>query len=152
MITLIRRVIGSKESERSDSEVTSNFRTLIAACVILLEAAHADNECTDEEISHILDTIKSTFELTHEYADELLELAREEREEAIELWQFTNTINQEYTREEKLQVMEAVWRIIYADGQLEKHEDHLANKLAYLMHLSHREKIETKLRAKESFR
>jgi uncharacterized tellurite resistance protein B-like protein len=149
MLDLIRRVIGSsRRGGEALPGADSAVRTQIAACVVLLEAAHADCECTEEELSHALKTIESTFGLSREYAGELLDLARRERAGAADIWQFTNEINQNFSHREKVRMMEAVWRIIYADGYLEKHEDHLAHKLAALLRLSHREMIEAKLRAK----
>jgi uncharacterized tellurite resistance protein B-like protein len=146
MLDLIRKVIGSGTVAEPTTEADSARRTQIAASVILLEAAQADYECTKEEISHALDTIKSTFGLSREYAEELLELARQERAKAVDLWPFTSEINRNFNHGEKIAIMEAVWRIIYADGKLEKHEDHLAHKLAALLRLGHREMIDAKLK------
>lgn len=148
MLDLIRKVISRDMGGETAPGPDSAARTQIAACVVLLEAAHADYECTEEELSHALETIESTFELSREYALELMELARRERAQATDIWQFTNEINHNFSQDEKAGIMEAVWRIIYADGRLEKHEDHLAHKLAALLRLTHRELIEAKMRAK----
>lgn len=148
MLDLIKKVIGSGKGAGPATEADSARRTRIAASVILLEAAQADYECTGEEISHALDTIRATFGLSREYAEELLELARQERAQAVDLWPFTSEINRNFNHGEKIAIMEAVWRIIYADGKLEKHEDHLAHKLAALLRLGHREIIDAKLRVR----
>jgi uncharacterized tellurite resistance protein B-like protein len=148
MLDLIRKVISRGGGGETVLGADNAARTQIAACVILLEAAYADYECTEEELSHALKTIGSTFELSPEYAGELMELARRERAQATDIWQFTNEINRSFSQGEKAGIMEAVWRIIYADGKLEKHEDHLAHKLAALLRLTHREMIEAKMRAK----
>ena len=58
-------------------------------------------------------------------------------------------ISEHFSMEEKLAVMEDVWRIILLDGQLEKHEDHYAHKLANLLRLSHKQMIGSKLKARE---
>jgi uncharacterized tellurite resistance protein B-like protein len=122
----------------------------LAACVILLEAAHADYESTDEELDHVLATIRHTFRLSHEYAEELMVLARAEREQAVDLWEFTNAVNGNFSREEKIKVVEAVWRIIFADGEIDKHEDYFVRKLTNLLRLTHREMIGAKLRVKDT--
>ena len=124
-------------------------RTRIAASVILLEAAHADHECTDDELDHVIETLSSDFNLSRKHAEDLLELAHRERSRAVDLFEFTNHINNEFSREEKKTVLEAVWRIIHIDGQLEKHEDHFARKLTHLLRLSHKEMIDAKLKARE---
>lgn len=149
MFDLIRKILEKNSNNKGPAaREDTGLRIRIAAGVILLEAAHIDNECTEEEIDHVMDTLKKTFDLSHEYAEELIALAHEERTQALDLWQFTNLINQHYSKEEKTGVMEAVWRIIHADGQLEKHEDHFAHKLAKLLRLTHREMIEAKIKAR----
>lgn len=121
----------------------------IAASVLLLEAAHVDNECTDEEMDHVIDTLKSKFDLSHEYTEELITLAHEEKNKAVDLWEFTNHMNQHLSLDEKLAVMEDVWRIIHVDGKLEKHEDHFAHKLANLLRLTHKQLIDAKIKARD---
>ncbi len=124
-------------------------RTRIAASVILLEAAQADHECTDEELDHVVKTLRSDFDLSGEHVEELLEIAHRKRSRAVDLFEFTDHINNEFSRDEKRSVLEAVWRIIYADGILEKHEDHFVRKLTHLLRLTHKDMIDAKLNARE---
>jgi uncharacterized tellurite resistance protein B-like protein len=124
-------------------------KTRIAASVILLEAAHADHECTDDELDHVVETLSSDFDLSRKHVEDLLELAHRKRSQAVDLFEFTNHINNEFSHEEKKAVLESAWRIIYIDGQLEKHEDHFVRKLTHLLRLSHKEMIDAKLKARE---
>ena len=117
--------------------------------MVLLEAAHADNECSDGELQHIVTTLKDKFKLPDNCVDELLDLARVDREQSVDLWQFTRHINQHFSTDEKLEVMEDVWRIILLDGKLDIQEDQYAHKLANLFHLSHSQLIDAKLKARE---
>jgi uncharacterized tellurite resistance protein B-like protein len=149
MFDLIKKILGNTQGGVSVTEAGSHDRPQLAACVVLLEAAHADYECTDEELNHVMQTLQSGFGVSQEYARELLELAHQERSQATDLWQFTNQINQEFSREEKKAVLEGVWRIIYADGVLEKHEDHFVRKLTNLLRLSHKDMIDAKLKIRE---
>jgi uncharacterized tellurite resistance protein B-like protein len=132
-----------------DNTPDKKERTRVAASVILLEAAYADHECTDDELEHVVDSLSSDFDLSRKHVEELLELADRERTQAVDLFEFTNHINNEFSREEKIAVLETVWRIIYVDGQLEKHEDHFVRKLTHLLRLSHKEMIDAKLKARE---
>jgi uncharacterized tellurite resistance protein B-like protein len=99
-------------------------------------------------MAHVIHTLRSEFNLAPQYVEELVALAGAERDKAIDLWQFTNQMNQHYSQAEKMTVMEAVWRIIFADGRLEAHEDHFAHKLANLLRLTHKQLIEAKLQAR----
>lgn len=149
MLSMIRNILqGNKGNERA-SEEGREQRIHLAAGVLLLEAAHIDNECTVEEMEHVVQTLQAKFDLSADCVAELLELAHLERQEAIDLWQFTNRVNQNFSKDEKLAIMEDVWRVIFMDGRLDEHEDHFAHKLANLLRLSHKEMIDAKLRARD---
>ena len=150
MFDLIKKILGNKQGGVAVSSEADNLdKTQLAASVVLLEAAYADYECSAEELDHVVHTLQSEFDVTEEYARELLDLAHQERNQAIDLWQFTNQINQEFSRAEKKAVLEGVWRIIYADGELEKHEDHFVRKLTNLLRLSHKDMIDAKLKIRK---
>jgi len=149
MFNFIRQTLISSKPGVSDSGPGKEERTRIAASVILLEAAYADHECTDDELNHVIETLRSDFNLSKKHAEDLLELAHRERSQAIDLFEFTNHINNEFSKEEKKAVLRAVWRIIHIDGQLEKHEDHFARKLTHLLRLTHKDMIDAKLKARK---
>jgi uncharacterized tellurite resistance protein B-like protein len=149
MLNFIRRTLINKEVDFSEESTSRKERTRIAASVILLEAAHADNECTDEELDHVIETLRSDFKLSQQHAEDLVELAHRERRSAVDLFEFTNHINNEFSKEEKKSVLQAVWRIIHIDGHLEKHEDHFARKLTHLLRLAPADMIDAKLQARE---
>lgn len=149
MLNFIRKTLISRDRDLPAQVTGREERTRIAASVILLEAAHVDNECTDEELDHVIETLRSDFKLSQEHAEELVELAHHERKNAVDLFEFTNHINNEFSKEEKRAVLKAVWRIIHIDGQLEKHEDHFARKLTHLLRLSPADMIDAKLQARK---
>lgn len=148
MFNFIRQTLLSS-GKSSENSVTSDERTRIAAGVILLEAAHADYECTPDELEHVIATLRADFDLSRRHAEELLDLARRERGRAVDLFEFTNHINNEFSKAEKQAVLETVWRIIHIDGHLEKHEEHFVRKLTGLLRLSHKDMIDAKLKARE---
>lgn len=147
MFTTIKKILTKKPNPTSSPEETK-VKSHIAASVLLLEAAHTDNQCTEQEMAHIVLTLKSMFNLDDICVNELLEEAHRVRDDSVDIWQYTNYMNQNYSKDEKLQVMEDVWRVIHADGQLERHEDHFAHKLANLLRLTHQELIDLKIKAR----
>jgi uncharacterized tellurite resistance protein B-like protein len=138
------------EQRKDDAPEGSERKTHIAACVLLLEAAHADNECTSKEMAQVVATLESKYAIQEEFVKELIAFARVERKKAVDLWQFTNHLNQHMSSSERLGIMTDVWRIIHVDGVLEGHEDHFAHKLGNLLHLTHKQLIEAKLKAREN--
>lgn len=118
----------------------------LATCVVLVEAACADDNFTDTERDHILGVMGDRFALSREDAQELLDLATAAREDSSDLYRFTRTINDAFSVVEKIQIVEEVWRIFYSDQELDGHEDHLARKLQHLLNLNHPTMIEAKMR------
>ena len=150
MFGVIRKIIKSSKSEKDHEKKEDQERKKhVAAGVLLLEAAHIDNECSREEMEHIVMTLKEKFTLSDSCIDDLLDLARVDREQSIDLWEFSRYINLHFTPDEKQAVMEDVWRIILLDGKLDKHEDYYAHKLANLLHLTHKDLITAKLKARD---
>jgi uncharacterized tellurite resistance protein B-like protein len=118
----------------------------IATCALFLEIANIDDEFSDEERERILEIIQAEYGLSEDHALELARRAMSELEGSIDLWGFTNLINDNYSEDEKQRVVELLWRVVYADGKLDKHEDYLVHKVAKLLRLSHKQMIAAKLK------
>ena len=124
----------------------------IAVCVLLVEAASADDEFHENERTQICNALQSHFGLEKHEVDELLEYALEHKDHSHDLWKFTNHINKSCNRPEKMSIVKEVWRVIFADGHLDGHEDYLIHKLAKLLNLPHPALIEAKLAVLEELR
>ncbi len=147
MIGLIKKIRGTKN--RSEAIEQTETDAHVALCVLMIEAAHVDGECSDEEMAHVIETLTEVCQVPRKEIDELIEQAYQKRKDSIDLFTFTRYLNQNYSKEQKLEVMESVWRVIHIDGRLQGHEDHFAHKLANLLRLTHKELIDAKIRARE---
>lgn len=130
----------------SRNETERSQQMLVATCVLLLETAAADGEFGAAEKTLIPRLLRDEYGLSDAHVQLLLRSASRELEESIDLWRFTNLINQHAKPEEKLQVIEMIWKIAFSDGRLDEHEDYLVHKLATLLRLTHQELIQAKLR------
>jgi uncharacterized tellurite resistance protein B-like protein len=147
MIDLVKRFFGgSEEKGPQDQAGVTGHDVRVATCALFLEMAGIDGEFSQTERDSILSILKRRFALSEEYASQLLDVSNEELKRSIDLWQFTNLINENYSRDEKIEIIELVWSIVYIDGQLNQHEDYLVHKLAKLLRLTHKELIDAKLR------
>ncbi len=146
MFGIIKKIMGDSAPAESPEKQGDAH---VALCVLMIEAAHIDGECSDEEMAHVIATLTDKCGVSRDDIDELVERAYQQREDSIDLFTFTRYINQNYSKAEKLQVMESVWRVIHIDGRLEGHEDHFAHKLANLLRLTHKELITAKIKARE---
>ena len=150
MFNMKKRLLKIPETDSATQEQDEIERIQIATCIILLEVAKSDDEFSSIEKTTLTAILKKKFKLSAEAAEELMEIADRKREESTDLWEFTNIVNKNYTKEEKIKVVEAVWQIIYADEKLDKYEDHFVHKLSKLIQLDHDDLIEVKLKIKYS--
>lgn len=107
----------------------------LAACALLLELAHADDAFTDEERRHVESAVRRQFGLDREQAERLLALAEEARVQAVDMWQFTSLIAENYSLGQKMVLAEMMWGLVYADGELAQREDYLMRKISNLLRL-----------------
>ena len=147
MLDFINKVFGAtSESDSKESNEVQTHDIRIATCALFLEMAQIDGEFSEKERERILGILKKEFDLSDEVAAELTEVAEKERQESIDLWKFTNMINENYSEDEKIRVVEFLWKLVYADGKLNQHEDYLIHKLATLLEIRHDQLIDAKMR------
>lgn len=153
MIDLVKKFFEKGvDDERGATQEKRAHDIRVATCALFIEMSQIDGEFSDAEREHIISVFKNDHGLSEEHASALMKASHEELEGSIDLWQFTNLINQNYSREEKGQIVETAWKIAYTDGKLDQHEDYLVHKLAKLLRLTHKELIDAKLRAKKASR
>lgn len=135
-----------QQPEVPEAAAVQGHDIYIATCALFLEMASIDGNFSDKEQQNIVGILIAEYDLSQEYISELIEAAEAERRGSIDLWHFTNSINQNYSIEEKIHIIELIWKVIYSDGKLDKHEDYLIHKIARLFNLRHSELIAAKLR------
>ena len=143
MIDFFKNVLRETSGESSDDDRSHDVK--LAACALLLEMANIDDEFSDEERALILTILKDEYGISEEDAAGLTEEAEKQRKESLDLWHFTRLINEHFSREEKIRIVELLWRIVFVDGKLDGHEDYLVHSLADMLNLSHRDLIDAKL-------
>ena len=87
--------------------------------------------------------------MTDDELARLLELASETARTAYDYHRFTTSLNDHFTHDQKIQIIENMWAVAYADAHLGAHENHLISKVAGLLYVTHGEYIAAKMRAKE---
>ena len=140
----------SPSADTGKSESAPDIR--LAACVLLLELAQADDEFTDDERQHLESAIRRQYGLGQAEAEKLIGLAQEARDEAIDLWQFTNLIAENYSLGQKMVLAEIMWGLVYSDGDLAKKEDYLMRKICNLLRLEPGYLAEARKRVSDSER
>ncbi len=119
-----------------------------ATAALLIELAKSDFEEDDIERQLIIAMVRDTFDMNSEEVDDLLTLAENATAEANDLYQFTSLINEHYDNDAKIELLENLWKVAYADGRLDKYEEQFIRKVAGLINLPPSEFTKTKLRIK----
>ncbi|MAM70774.1 MAG: hypothetical protein CMP91_06505 [Gammaproteobacteria bacterium] len=123
--------------------------TLHLACAaLMIELCKSDQEIDESETQKISSILQDRFNLQEEMLDELFTLAQQEAEEATSLYQFTSLIHEAYDYEDKIMLIKNMWEVAYADGNLDRYEEHLIRRVAELLYVSHSDFIKTKLAVK----
>jgi uncharacterized tellurite resistance protein B-like protein len=122
----------------------------LAVVVLLIEIAESDYEDLPEERRAILNVIQKQFSLDRVSAEQLIALAKQEHDDSTDYFQFTRLINDHYSAEQKIKVVEAFWRVAFADQELHHYEEHVIRRLADLIHVSHNDFIAAKHRVMNS--
>lgn len=139
------------ENLRGDDKNTATVEHTVnlAAAALMIEIARADFQVDQKELRDIESLLRSSLEITEDELIELVSLAQYKSNEATSLREFTQLINQNYSPKEKLRLMELLWRIAYADGDLDKYEEYMLRKIADLLYLPHADYIKAKLKVQE---
>lgn len=119
----------------------------LAIAVLLIEVMQSDAECAFEEQAVILRILKERFHLSDMEVAQLTESGQKASQKANDLHQFTRLINCELSLPEKIRIVEYLWQVAYADGQISAHENHIMRRLVDLLHVSHGDNIAAKMRA-----
>lgn len=127
---------------------TPETRGHLAVAALMLSLARSDDDYSPEEQGTIRRMLRDGLGVPAGELDALLAEADEARARSIDLWAFTNAVKTAWAREERYRILVLLWRVVFADGALERHEDHLMHSLADLLGFSHRELMEAKMEAK----
>jgi uncharacterized tellurite resistance protein B-like protein len=136
MLDAIKSFFKSSMSPPAKVEAHASRKDIrLAACALLVELANADDEFTEDERKHLESAVQRQFGLEHPEAQKLLALAEQERRQAVDLWQFTNLIAENYSTGQKMVLAEIMWGLAYSDGKLAGREDYLMRKICNLLRL-----------------
>ncbi len=121
----------------------------LATAALMIEMMLDDGEVHDAEVNVLIEKLQQTFELNIKETTELYNLAREEVKEAVDYHQFTSLIAKNFSQAQKIQVIENLWAIAYADNELDQYEELMVRRIADLIYVSHSDFMKAKHKIKE---
>ena len=151
MLDIVKRFFSKTESETAENvDQATEHDVRVAACALFVEMARIDEKFTEAEMDTILSIVQDRYGLSREHADALVAEADKELDKSVDLWQFARLINEHYSPDEKIEIIEILWQMVFVDGKMDRYEHYLMNKLKNLLRLSHDQLIAAKLKVLHS--
>jgi len=137
-----------KFDEKNTETDSIDFKTGLAA--LLVEVMRADGHTDKQELDSIEHTLITYCDLDITATSQLLDKAKQLVEQAIDLYSFVNVVNANTNDVERIEIIEFLWQVAYADGSLDGQEDHIIRKISGLMYVTHADFIQAKINVQES--
>ena len=118
----------------------------LAATALLIHVISLDGEPSEVEKRKLHSLLESHFQLDPGSADRLFASATLVEGEAVDLYHFTSVIMRSVDEQARLRIVEMMWELVYADGQVSEFEDNVVWRAADLLAVSSRDRIELKHR------
>lgn len=138
----------NKDNDNSFS-ADKNKKVEVAACALFIEIARSDGFFSDDERIFIINEMKKTFNFDDNYVSELMQLAKRRVIDSVSIYEFSEEINKSFSQQEKLELIESLWKLIYNDQKLNEQEDYLIKKIGATLNIEHKEIINAKLWVKQ---
>ena len=149
MIKKIKDLLANISKEKKVDD-TTDLASLNEACAALLvEIAFADKEFNTEEKQSLKESLIESYNLEEKDIEDIIRDAEKTVEDSTSLYEYTRKVNDEFGYNKKLTLLENLWKVAYADNILDKYEEHLIRKISDLIHISHSDYINIKLKVRD---
>lgn len=130
---LLNRLIQPEPAPIADADAR------LALTALLVRVARSDNDYTEAEVARIDEITRERYDLTRAQATELRSHAEAMEEAAPDTVRFTRAIKDAVAYEDRLAVLEALWKVVLADGTRADEEDSLLRLVANLLGITDRD-------------
>ena len=133
------------------SDLPSDRRLQLAGTALMICVVRADNTVRQDEHRALEKAVGRTLGVTPDRAARIVRVVEEHFGDEVPFYRFVRLLDEGCSIEEKKRVVESLWRVAFADAELQSHEEYLVRKVAENLHLSTADLVETKVRAREAF-
>ena len=144
MLNKLQQFFDKYLADNGPQAVPLEHRIQLASATLLVEMMHVDEKITPQENNKLQQLLKQRFQLSNTEINDLINLANNEKHEATDYYTFTSLLNEHCTQQQKINLVEDMWQLAYADHELDKYEEHLLRRLSELLHVPHQDFIRTK--------
>lgn len=150
MIGKLKTLFEQIGAKNKDASITSPISKNLFTAALMIEVMQADFSLDEREQQAFISVLKQSFDLDENEVIELEELAHAKVEEATSLYEFTRQINDNFSAGEKLELIKNMWRVAFADGEIDRYEDGVIRRVAELIYVAHSDFIRMKLEVKNA--
>ncbi|HJU19948.1 MAG TPA: TerB family tellurite resistance protein [Stellaceae bacterium] len=137
MIDSIYRLLSG---QLADPATGARHSILVVSAALLVEVANSDQHFDEAERATIARLLEQRFGLSPDEAQGLLVAGKREADRSVEIFHLIRTINEQFSHDERIELIEMLWEVAYADGVLDKFEDTLLRRIGGLLYVSDRER------------
>ena len=138
-----------KKKKKIEEVSMPEFEVELIAAVLAYEIARSDGEITEEESNLLINEIKKISVKVEKNDDEVLSLIEKHSNDSISFHEFVEDINKDFSREEKISLIEFLWDMAYADSKLDVDEERLIRRIADLIRIKDVDVLKLKHKAKK---
>ena len=132
MINLLKNILNSQDSDQ-EKEDNKNLELL---CGLMIEAAYTDGRIDESELQNIKSSLINVFGEEPNNVELVLDAAIKNKNNTKSLHYYTSFINKNFSEENKLILIEVLWKIVLSDGEVHDYESNLIRRLAGLLYIS----------------
>ena len=134
-----------KDNKKTESP---SFELELTASVLAYEIARSDGKISAEELSTLMEEIEKISEKVGKDKFEILKTVELYSKDSVSFHEFIEDINDNYTKKEKISLIDFMWRTAYADGMLDTDEERLVRRVADLINIKDVEVLKLKDKSK----
>ena len=124
-----------KKNKPKEKVSVPSFELELTATVLAYEIARSDGDISDEELSTLMEEIEKVSEKVSKDKSEVLKIVEEYSRNSVSFHEFIQDINKNYSKEQKLSLIDFMWKTAYADGKLDVDEERLIRRVADLINI-----------------
>jgi uncharacterized tellurite resistance protein B-like protein len=133
-----------KKKTQPVEETKNNFEIELTASLLAYEIARSDGDISESELSLLFDEVKKISAKVGKKEEKIIEIIKEYSANSISFYEFINDINKDYSKEDKLSLIQFLYDVAYADKILEVSEERLIRRIADLINIKDIEVLKIK--------
>lgn len=149
MLIALKKLLFERHGEGGQPARFDGDEKQLAEAALMFHVIAADGIITAEERERFASLLERHFGLAQAETAALMEAARQADNEAIDLYGFTSILKRELDRDERFQLIRNLWEMVYADGVVHELEDNIVWRIADLLGVEGRDRMELKRLVKE---